>query len=70
MDEMEMSEFVIPKESLGDECKPGDRLTLEVTEMSDDGVSVKFVGKEKSAKPEPSMLEDAELAEAFSGKGM
>jgi len=67
---MEMAEFVIPAESLGgSECKPGDRITLEVTEMSDDGVSVKFVGKEKTAKPEPSMLEDAELAEAFSGKG-
>ena len=61
-------EFVIPKDALaGYECKEGDKITLEVTGMDDEGVSVKLVGKEKTK--EPSMLDDQELDDAFE-KGM
>jgi len=64
----EMVEFTIPRDSLGEyECAPGDKLTLEVTEASDEGISVKVVDKVKAK--EPSMLEDPELDEAFE-KGM
>jgi len=68
MEETEMTAFTIPRESLGEyECKAGDKLTLEVTDVGDDGVSVKLVDKVKVEGP--SVVDDPELDAAFE-KGM
>jgi len=41
---------LIPKSMLmGYECKPGDKITLEVVHLYEDEVEVKFVGKGKDA---------------------
>jgi len=64
----EAMEFTIPRESLGEyECAPGDKLTLEVTEAGDDGISVKVVEKMKAEGP--AIVDDPELDAAFE-KGM
>jgi hypothetical protein len=62
-----MEEFFIPKDFLGKkECKPGDTITLEVTQLDDDGdVGVKVKGYSHQSEE---MEDDRELRAAFGEK--
>jgi hypothetical protein len=52
-DEGGVQTALIPKSMLmGYECKPGDKITLEVVHLYEDEVEVKFLGKEKGGEPE------------------
>lgn len=69
---MPSSDFFVPKDALGDkECKPGDTITLRVTEVDEDGdVGVKMEGySHKDGEKRKSMMdemdEDVEIKAAF-----
>lgn len=61
------SDFYIPKDALGDKkCKPGDTITLTVSQVDDEGdVGVKMSGYSHKDGEKTEDSEEAELRLAF-----